>query len=630
MSTVFRPGVPAADDPVAAAKARAAQFERRPSKQTWLRLVFVAIAIQTVGHIWVLSGRTFYWDDFIIVGSAVEHSMFSPSFWWQPHDGHLAPLAFFLQAAVNAIAPWQWWLPAVIMTLAQIGVGLVAARTIHAIAGRSWQGLIALAFITWTPLVLPGGTWWSAAVNSLPMQLVLFYWVRAAVVFSLRSERQISVAKAAQASGLLIIALLFFEKSLAIVPVSAAMAVSVAYMERRSLAGMFNRGRRLWIPGTIITLVWAVIYGIVAADDARKASGEPRMELVLNGLGQVLAAQAGGPWRWERWAPGQAWADAPAALISTGAILVLLGAAVAMHRDWRAWLPLSFATTYLFAVLIAMTWVRSGEGTANELAKTLHYYGDVAMVTGLGLAAAWSDRVNPLPKRSRYLVLALGAALAASSLVSVHAYRTAWADDVVPSWLATTKKSLADAAPNTPVLNQPVPLEVLLPVVRPMNTYHYVFDDLRDRPPFERYTDRPQMFDASGALIAAEVSAVGTMERGGVPNCGSQMVIEADGTGTMDVPISDIVQIGDWVVEFNATASEPMQVRVAMPNPYQTVAQTYEGSAVVPVGTDLKRQWVAVGGGGNIVRVVVRDATPGATLCVGAGGVGPLVPAGSA
>lgn len=627
MSDAPQPGVPAADDPQLAAAARIAQREARPTRAQWLGGIAVIIALQALGRIWVLGGRTFYWDDFIIVAGGHDHPWWSPAFWAQPHDGHFAPLAFLLQAAVNALAPWQWWLPATLMVLGQVAVSLMVARAVHAIAGRSWQGLATAAIICWTPLTLPGATWWSAAANALPMQLALAWWVALGVRATVRHDpAATSPRMVARATAVLLVALAFFEKSLAIVPVAGAIAASVAYLERRRVRPSWRRGRPLWLPGLAVTVAWGVLYLVIAARDAREASGEPRTELVLSGLGQVLAALAGGPWQWQRWAPGQAWADAPAALVTTGAVLVLLSAAVAIHRDWRAWAPLAAGFGYLMVVLAAMTWVRSGEGTAAELAKTLHYYGDAAMVIGFALAAAWSDRVHPLPRRSRYLVLALGALLAASSLASVAGYRQAWSDDVTGDWLDTTRAGLAAADPGTPVLNQAVPLEVLLPVVQPRNTYHWVFSDLRDRPPFGRWTDRPRMFDASGRLIDAEVAPVARLRAGG--DCATGLTVGPDGTGTLDVGLDEIITIDDWVVEFNAMASSPMEVRLALPNPFQDIDQTYAASTVVPVGAEPRRLWATVGGGGNILRVVVRGAEPGARLCIGAGGVGPLTPAG--
>ena len=148
--------VGAADDPDDPGATEAP--EPRITRKTWLLLVAVIVAVQAAGRAWVLSGRTFYWDDFIIVGSAADADWWTPDYFLQAHDGHLAPLAFILQAVANQIAPWQWWLPAALMLLGQAAVTVAVARALRHIAGRSWQALAALALVAWTPLTLPGST----------------------------------------------------------------------------------------------------------------------------------------------------------------------------------------------------------------------------------------------------------------------------------------------------------------------------------------------------------------------------------------------------------------------------------------------------------------------------------------
>lgn len=581
------------------------------SRPMWRRTVAAIIAVQAAMHIWVLTGRSFYWDDFIIVGGSVDNPWWSPSFWAQAHDGHFAPLSFLLQRGVNALAPWQWWLPALLMLLGSVAVTALLARAVRALAGQTWIAVAAVGLVAWTPLTLPATTWWSAAVNSLPMQLALAWWVIVA-------NTSFTVRRAIGANIALIVALGFFEKSIAIVPLVFAITVASAYARR----SRFTFRPLLWIPGFVITVLWTILYVVLASGTARETADTPRIELFRGGLEQVMAALVGGPWFWERWAPGQAWANAPFGLVVVGGGVVTLFVLFALVRDRRSWLPVTIGLSYLFVVLIVMTVVRSGEHTADELAKTLHYYADSAMVLGLTAAVAWTRPLSTWQVTPVLMVL-----LAISSGVSAAGYRAAWSDDVVPAWLETTKNSLHDAPDNSPILNQGAPLEVLLPIANPRHTYHYVFNDVRDRPEFGRYTDRPQMFDVSGEIIPAEVLGAARLEPDDSPGCGSRLDIGPEGNGVMDVAIDDIITISDWTVEFNALASEDMDVRLALPNPFQTTEETYDSSTLVPVGTDLERRWVTVDGGGNILRVVVVGATPGEYLCVGAGAIGPLVPA---
>lgn len=618
--------VGAADDPDAAEAP-----EPRITRKTWLLLVAVIVAVQAIGRAWVLSGRTFYWDDFIIVGSAADADWWTPDYFLQAHDGHLAPLAFILQAVANQIAPWQWWLPAALMLLGQAAVTVAVARALRHIAGRSWQALAALALVAWTPLTLPGSTWWSAAANAIPMQLALAGITALAIRVGLRQQRPVSSRAVVAATVALIVALGFFEKSLAVAPVALAITIAVAYMERRSIAETLLRARSLWLTLGLVTGAWALFYSLTALADAGEASSEPRAELFFNGLGQVLAGLAGGPWFWDRWAPSQPWADAPSGLVSVGAVLVLLTMAVTIGRDWRAWLPWLIAAGYLSVTLLSVTLMRSGDHTSDVLARTVHYYGDSAMVTGFALAASWSDRVRPLPARSRFGVLALAGVLLASAAISVVGYRNAWADDGTAEWIATARDSLAQAAAegdSAPViLDQPVPYEVLLPVAYPKNMYSQVFRDLPARPTFGDVTDEPRMFDDSGALVPANVAEITRITQGDVESCGTQIVVGPDGTATTEIPLRDIAKLGDWVLELNAISSEPAQLRLSLPNPFETPEQTVAGSTLVDVDSDLRTRWVSVSGGGNTLRIDVSDAPEGTSVCVGSGAMGPLVPA---
>lgn len=604
--------------------------EPRITRRTWLLLVGAIVAVQAIGRAWVLMGRTFYWDDFIIVGSAADADWWTPDYFLQPHDGHLAPLAFILQAVSNQLAPWQWWLPATLMLLGQVAVTVVVARALRYIAGRSWQALAALALVAWTPLTLPGSTWWSAAANALPMQLALAGITALAIRVSLRQERPVSFRAVAAATVGLIVALGFFEKALAVAPVALAVTIAVAYMERRSIGETMLRARTMWLSLGLVTGAWALFYSLTALADAGEASSEPRAELFFNGLGQVLAGLAGGPWFWDRWAPGQPWADAPSGLVSVGAVLVLLTMAVTIGRDYRAWMPWIIAAGYLSVTLLSVTLMRSGDHTSDVLARTLHYYGDSAIVIGFALAASWSDRVRPLPTRSRFGVLALASVLLVSSAISVVGYRNAWADDRTAEWLETASASLSEAAANEGgpvILDQPVPYEVLLPVAYPKNMYSQVFRDLPERPEFGHVTEDPHMFDDSGALVPAHVAEITRITQGEVESCGTQIVVGPGGTATAEIPLRDIAKLGDWVLELRAISSAPAELRLSLPNPFETPEQTLAGSTVVDVDDDLRTRWVAVSGGGNTLRIDVTGAPEGTSVCVGSGAIGPLVPA---
>ena len=615
------------------------------STTAWIGGLALILAVQIFGQIYVLTGSSFYWDDFIIVGRTYEHSMWGTDYLFHNHDGHMAPLSFLTQALVNQLATWQWWLPVTIMVILKTAFTVLTAWCLQLIAGRTWVSWFNLAVIAWTPLILTTSTWWSAAINALPFHIVFVVYLALSIKYTLRENHAPSLATVIGVNVLLLIALAFFEKALLITPLTFLLIACIAYMERRGARGILRRGRVMWATSLVISALWAILYFFATDASSRHIADKPSMELFFKGLGQIFSGMAGGPWMWDRWIPGQPFAIPPSGLIAVGGILLLLVSAAMIGRDYRGWAPWVVACVHIFMSLMIIVLFRSGDNTAGALAQTLHYYADVAIVIGICIAISCAgnpppeEAAAPLPARSRYFILVLGFVLFVSSTISIVSYRKAWANDTTDEWLATSKATLSelkaqqDADPNGAgnidynLIDQVVPYEVLMPVTAPSNTYSHIFHQYRNRPAFERYTGKGRMFDKNGSLIDAHVAGVSQLNPGEVEQCGHRIEVGPDGRALVELPLSSIIKLGDWVFELNATASETVNVRLSLPNPFETEAQTLGGSTVVPVDNTLKQRLVQVSGGGNTLRITVDKATPGATICVGSGAIGPLVPA---
>lgn len=614
----------------------------RVSTPVWWIAVGVVIAVHLAQRIAVLSGKSFYWDDFIITGHLYGQSVFSPEFLFQDHDGHFAPLAFFAQGTVYRLFGWNWWVPSIIIVALSFVLVLAVMRLLECITGRSWVSIFLLAVISWTPLMLTAATWWSAAINALPFQIGLVVFVTTVLRTTLPAGSHPRVFDIVLLNVTLLIALGFFEKSLVIVPLAFVLLMSLAYVQRRNLKQILAKSKYVWLSSGAITLVWAVLYIFGPSHPAQASKSSAQFELFFNGLGQIFAGAVGGPWQWERWVPGQPFAMAPSGLIAVGGILLLLLSATLIGRDYRAWAPWAISVTYIIVVLLAIVVFRSGENTSGMLAHTLHYYADVAIVLGVCIAISAAsvppvdEQLAPLPPRTRVFIWVLGAVLFVSSTISVVTYRHAWADDITSRWLANTEKSLAQLheasqSGGNPIdyklIDQPVPYEILVPVAAPTNYYSRIFDAIEPRPEFARVSGKPRMFTPEGKLIDAKISEMTSSVAGDVDKCGHQLVVGADGKTELDIPLKDIILLGDWVLQFNATASEEMNVRLSLPNPFETPEQTLGGSTVVSMNNELRPRFVYLSGGGNTLHVAIENSTPGASLCIGTGAIGPLVPA---
>ena len=93
----------------------------------------------------------FYWDDLILVGRAGTHSLLSPSFLFDDHDGHVMPAAFLVAGAITRLAPLNWVGPAVSLVLLQLLASLALLRSLYVILGWRPVLLVPLTFALFTP-----------------------------------------------------------------------------------------------------------------------------------------------------------------------------------------------------------------------------------------------------------------------------------------------------------------------------------------------------------------------------------------------------------------------------------------------------------------------------------------------
>ncbi len=85
------------------------------------------------------------------------------------HSGHVSPIGLLAQWAVQHVFPGRYVplmvVSALLVALAQVGVGLWARRTY----GPRTLGLVIVAFLGLTTMLLELATWWSVALYAAPM-----------------------------------------------------------------------------------------------------------------------------------------------------------------------------------------------------------------------------------------------------------------------------------------------------------------------------------------------------------------------------------------------------------------------------------------------------------------------------
>ena len=626
-----------------------ADNSRRWTPRTLLVAALVLVAAQTVVRGALALGGNLYWDDLILTGRSAALPLLSPEFLFYNHDGHFMPAAFLTAGITTALAPLQWWAAAVTLIGLQLLAALAVLRVLWLLIGPRPALLAVLALYLFAPLTVPSFAWWAAGLNSLPLQAALAWVAGDALLLARTGRRRYAL------TGTLVtaLALAFFEKSV-LVPFVAFAVVALTMRvdgDATPIRTAWRAGLRLWLAAGAVIAVWAPVYLAVADTGIEVPTASEALAFVHHGtsLG-VVPTLFGGPWQWTRWPPGPPWATPPDGLVVAAWVALVVAVVVSVRYKKRTGWVWTSAAAYVAASEVAMMLARSGADTTYELAQTLRYTSDSAVVLALGcaLVARAPQRLVAQPPRrlvaqppgrleeqpphrlvaqppGRYdtgtigafgrtmtnpvVATALVAGLVASSIWSTVTFARSWQDNPGADYLATATRSLAEHR-DVPLLDQPVSLMTLLPVAAPWNNASNVFAPLKDRPEFVGATSELRVLDESGRLVHATVEPTRWIVQGSEPRCGIR--IGPDGG---EVPLTGPLMLWQWTAQLNYHATVDGVVDVGLG----------AGEAVaVPVHKGLNQAFVRIYGTGD--HLSVRPRTPGLQLCLGAGPVGVVLP----
>src|SRR5271156_2640029 len=560
----------------------------------------------------------FYWDDLILVGRAGTHSLLSPSFLFDDHDGHVMPAAFLVAGAITRLAPLNWVGPAISLVVLQLLASLALLRSLYVIL--SWRPvlLIPLTFALFTPLGVPGFAWWAAALNSLPM-LAALAWVCADAILLVRTHNQRYAVTGVLAY---LVGLLFFEKAAAIPFVAFAIAALLCHVQgdRAALATVWRAGVRLWTVSLALTAAWIAVYLVVVNQQRWSWDLPMTWDLLRRSVTHgIVPGLAGGPWAWDRWAPASPWATPPVAVRTLGWLVLVVALVLSLVRKQRivpVWLT---AAGYVVACQVPIYLMRSSRFTALELAQTLRYFPDLvvvlAMLAAVGFCAPnrpssqWLDASAP----RTVVTAAVAASFVASSWYSTATFLTSWRDNPAQPYLQNARRDLAAAQANSraTLLDQEVDPLVLGRVAWPDNLASHMFALLRDRPEFSSSTTQLKTLDSRGRLVDAQVTWVRAMAPGPVPQCG--YLVQPD--RPVEIGLDGPLLPTDWTAEINYLANSDGSITVSLSEGIDARVQVHPG---------LNRFYVRLPGAGNAMRV--RANTAALSVCIAAGPVGFVLP----
>src|ERR1700722_6045693 len=401
----------------------------------------VLVAVQLVIRAVLAFRGYFYWDDLILVGRAGTHSLLSPSFLFDDHDGHVMPAAFLVAGAITRLAPLNWVGPAISLVVLQLLASVALLRSLYVILGWRPVLLVPLTFALFTPLGVPGFAWWAAALNSLPM-LAALAWVCADAILLVRTgnQRYAATGVLAYLGGLL-----FFEKAAVIPFVAFAVAALLCHVrgDRSALLTAWRGGLRLWIASLLLTVAWGALYLAVVNQQRWSSDLAMTWDLLSRSITHgIVPGLAGGPWHWDRWAPASPWATPPPLVMALGWLVLIGVLVVSLIRKQRIGLVWATAAGYAAACQVPIYLLRSSRFTALELAQTLRYLPDLVVVLALlaavalcapnrSLGARWLDAS---PRRAA-VTGGLAVLFVASSLYSTATFLPSWRDNPAEPYL---------------------------------------------------------------------------------------------------------------------------------------------------------------------------------------------------
>lgn len=520
-----------------------------PQVTAWLKrhqVVLIGIGLILIELIWksrFLHHFYFRQDDFHFTELALQYGL-TWKYLGFVGSGHLHPGVLFLVWILAKAAPYHWaaatWMSLILVATAS----LACLRMLLTLLGDRLAVLIPLTLFLVTPLTFPDDSWWSSAIESLPLQITIFLAVTSHVHYVRSGRYRYAVATAIW----LVIGLAFFEKAIAIPVVLFALTAGflidagIITSIRASLA----RYWRAWalyilvIAGYLAVLLPALQHSTVKP---RPTSLATMLTFSWSLVRQTLVPSLlGGPWNWSQTGYNAiAYTQTTASLVwlsaSAGCAIIALSIAV-RRQAWRAWAILILWV--LIADVVPMLLGRlATAGFAQILGLDTRYVADAAPVAALSVALAFwpvarADRhaatagSAPAPAPRDYFAgpvwqvvgVLLTAVVVAGSFSSVNRYEkvTALYNYAGNVYLLHAKTSLADLPPGTVIADRP-----MNPVVM-WNIYYLNYADqsvalapmegattkrnVRWATHFDGTIVRLLMFDPYGNLLKANVAGV--------------------------------------------------------------------------------------------------------------------------
>jgi hypothetical protein len=523
------------------------QARWEPEKSVrWLRSnLILAAGVVLIGlQLWWKSGLLgnsfFRLDDYYYLERASSMGL-SWSYLTWVNGGHLNVVGAAIAWLTVRSSPDDWSLATAVTLVLLAGTCLALLRMLRTLFGdRPWVLLLLVLYML-DPLSLPGLSWWTVALEQLPLQLAIFCAVDAHVRY-LRTRRY---GHAITAAAWMAVAMLSDFQGAA-TPLLLFVVTSAFFTTgpwSRSLWPALRAYWRAWVLYAVLAVGYLSLYGFLLSKSPAPSGPPVTFSNILTYAGTLLRrafvpGAFGGPWRWS-FAGVQALANPPTVLIWAAEALGLVVILASLMYAWRAWRAWAILAGWIIVVDVAPVAAgRSSLVASVVLGLSARYVWDATAVLVLCLGLAFLPVVEgsglpavegtgswrPQRRLSRPEFAAattLIVAIIVGSLWSFYDYPIDPTAAGASGYIATARVALDEAPAGTVIVDAPTPTDVtggfFGPVANASSVLSPLLAGLQHPAQFvtqpDGTIDNLMEFDGFGQLAPVSIVGVGSPSR---------------------------------------------------------------------------------------------------------------------
>ena len=523
-------------------------------------LAGVVITLSALGRL-VMNLQGYYLiDDYAFISRASRNDALTWTVLMEPHQGHIMPASHLVTWVLQQAAPWNYVLPALVMTAGWLMCLLLMYRLLTRWLGTVTVILIPLVFYAVTPLTVQTTTWWSAAMNAIPLQLCALLGVYLLLPLAHGAQR-LGWRRQAGVLACAVVAVMFFSKAV-VLPI-LFVGVAVAWSPGRARTAWLRVWRAaplLWLVLVGLSLGYGLAYLSLFGSSRPGIASFSALDLLSRSAqsvtGALLPSSAGGPLEFT--SGGDPW-GLPPTWVTGLAVASLAACSVLVVRGGTRSRRLAMVALAYAAGCIVLLGV-GRQGYLPVSAGALRYFADLAVPLTLLLASLAQDSLGPQPRRAllgrwltagacviAFAALSLGTTLRLADNPDARAIR-----DVAQASLASLQ-----AESGGPLLDQWAPPKLLTPFNGEFARSSRLYAGVPSAARFAEQGAVLRIWDDAGRLLPARIKGPSARPLAPCPSAG-------DGESRTRLRLNGAVFPFTHAVEIRATSQQPTAIRISI------------------------------------------------------------------